>query len=387
MTRDIAFLMEQNAGHLTNYHNLRKVIDGPGYGDIRPTWHELTYHRQEGRIEQLRDHYLPFVPTYVTGNTRMVLEFRRAISEAPYDAIFTNSWAGIFSIRQLAKVPTVIDFDSTPRQIDRMPAYGSPADVAPLAALKYRLHQRAYRSARLLHARSNWAKQSVVEEYGIPEDKVIVNLPGVDLDFLTPSGPLHSEKSVGCRILFVGADFQRKGGDLLLDWFDHQTWGDLELHLVTRESVGRRPGVTVHPGVLPNSPELIRLYQESDVFVLPSLGECFGIATIEAMAAGLPVIVSDAGGTADIVEHGENGFITRAGDIEDFALVMEAVLSDSVRRRLMGARSRQLAEARFDMKRSAARTVDLLRGLAADRQPMTGMGHSERSGPDMGVAC
>jgi hypothetical protein len=358
MTRDIAFLMEQNAGHLTNYHNLRKVIDGPGYGDIRPTWHELTYHRQEGRIEQLRDHYLPFVPTYVTGNTRMVLEFRRAISEAPYDAIFTNSWAGIFSIRQLAKVPTVIDFDSTPRQIDRMPAYGSPADVAPLAALKYRLHQRAYRSARLLHARSNWAKQSVVEE-----------------------------KSVGCRILFVGADFQRKGGDLLLDWFDHQTWGDLELHLVTRESVGRRPGVTVHPGVLPNSPELIRLYQESDVFVLPSLGECFGIATIEAMAAGLPVIVSDAGGTADIVEHGENGFITRAGDIEDFALVMEAVLSDSVRRRLMGARSRQLAEARFDMKRSAARTVDLLRGLAADRQPMTGMGHSERSGPDMGVAC
>ena len=56
------------------------------------------------------------------------------------------------------------------------------------------------------------------------------------------------------------------------------------------------------------------LYQQADVFVLPSLAEAFGIATVEAMGCGLPVVVSDAGGTADIVDPGVNGYITKRGD-------------------------------------------------------------------------
>ncbi len=367
MTLRVGFLMEQNAGHLTNYRNLRKVVEASGPVGIDPTWHELSYRRPEGRMERLRDDYLPFVPTYMTGNARMVMEFRRGIKAAPYDAVFTNSWAGMFCAHQMARVPTVIDFDSTPRQVDRMPEYGSPHDPPPLAALKYRLQRRAYRSSRLLHAWSNWAKQSVVSEYGVAEEKVVVNPPGVDLDFFTPPENARPEHSGPARVLFVGGDFRRKGGDLLLEWFRHQEIGRVELDIVTRDEVASGPGVNVHHDVRPNTDQALRLYQACDVFVLPSLAECFGIATIEAMATGAPVVVSDVGGTGDIVEPGHNGFITTAGDARDFGAALSAVLSDGSRRRAMGSRSRQVAEERFDVQRNALRTVGLLCDLAGGR--------------------
>src|SRR5262249_9422346 len=94
--------------------------------------------------------------------------------------------------------------------------------------------------------------------------------------------------------------------------------------------------------------------------------ECFGIATVEAMAAGLPVVASDVGGTADIVDHGRNGFITKAGDVRHLASALDALLADEPRRTAMGRLSRELASARFDLERNARRTLDHLRQLAGD---------------------
>jgi glycosyltransferase involved in cell wall biosynthesis len=357
MSYTIGFLMEQNAGHLTNYRNLRTMVEQTAPDDIAPAWHELHYRREGGRIERL-----PFVPTYVTGNSRMVIEFRRALRGENYDALLTNSWAAMFFTNRISRIPTMIDFDSTPLQIDRMDSYESPSDPAPVAALKHRLTTRAYGSACVLQAWSNWAKESAVHDYGVPDEKVIVNPPGVDLDFFHPASEARDGSSK-LRVVFVGGDFKRKGGNLLLEWFRHQTIGDVELHLATRPDVPNLPGLVVHQ-VTPNSPELRRIYQEGDVFVLPSFGECFGMATLEAMASGLPVVVSDAGGTSDIVEHGGNGFITKAGELDDLSAALTTVLSDSARRQTMGQMSRRLAEERFDARRNASRTLSELRGLA-----------------------
>ena len=91
-----------------------------------------------------------------------------------------------------------------------------------------------------------------------------------------------------------------------------------------------------------NQSELPRLFDLSTVFVLPSRHEAWGLITNEAMAAGLPVIVTeDAGCAVDLVRHGENGFLYPAGNI--------AALHDALRRTLqpgaaapMGQRSRQI---------------------------------------------
>ena len=136
------------------------------------------------------------------------------------------------------------------------------------------------------------------------------------------------------------------------------------MHVVTRETVPATPGVTVYHTMQPNTPELLALYHQSDLFVLPSLGECFGIATVEAMGAGLPVIASDVGGTADIIAEGRNGYIVPGNDVSALAQAIEAIVGDDSKRRAMGAQSRLLAEERFDMQANVRKTLASLKQIA-----------------------
>ena len=115
----------------------------------------------------------------------------------------------------------MIDFDATPKQIDRMEAYNSQRDVWPLAQLKWRLCRAMYHSTAKLQAWSRWAKYSAMEDYGVPESKIFVNPPGVPLSFWRPPAEPH-RADTPVRVLFVGGDFRRKGGPLLLDWFRTQ---------------------------------------------------------------------------------------------------------------------------------------------------------------------
>jgi Glycosyltransferase len=64
--------------------------------------------------------------------------------------------------------------------------------------------------------------------------------------------------------------------------------------------------------------ELAALYSGADVFVFPSATDTFGLVVLEALACGLPAVVSDAGGPQEIVEDGISGFIARAGDPDDW---------------------------------------------------------------------
>jgi glycosyltransferase involved in cell wall biosynthesis len=264
----------------------------------------------------------------------------------------------------------MIDFDSTPVQIDRMGTYAGPKDAKLIANVKWRLFRDKLRSAAVLQAWSRWAKQSAVNEYGIPEERIIVNPPGVDLQFWRPLARLRGETDDRpLRVLFVGADFDRKGGSLLLEWYRGQRPEQVELHIVTREPVEARPGVYLYHNLRPNTAELLDLYQRSDLFVLPSLGECFGIATVEAMAAGLPVIASDVGGTADIIEPGRNGFIVPSADLAQLSEAIGIILRNRQLRSEMSAQSRQLAEERFDLQTNAHRTFEHLRRIARTPQP------------------
>lgn len=71
-------------------------------------------------------------------------------------------------------------------------------------------------------------------------------------------------------------------------------------------------------GIKPYSPELIDAYKSSDVFILPSLHEPFGIVVLEAWAAGIPVIAADTGGLSYLIKNGENGLLCPKGSLKDF---------------------------------------------------------------------
>jgi glycosyltransferase involved in cell wall biosynthesis len=361
MAHRVGFVMDLVAGHVTNYQNLRRVADTDPELDAH--WHEISYYVPGGTIERVREKALPFVPSYFSGITRGAWEMRKALKSAEYDALFTNASVCVFFTRYFARVPTLVDFDSTPVQLDRMPAYTPKSDPAPVERLKFKLSRDMMRAAAICQAWTRWARDSAIADYGVPAERVRVNPPGIDLTRFHPT-ERPAEPDRPKRVLFVGGDFKRKGGDLLLEWFRSRSYQNVELHLVTREAVEPSPGVFVYRNVQPNSGDLSKLHSESDVFVLPSLGECFGISTIEAMASGLPVIQSDSGGTADIIEPGQNGFIVPAGSTRALGEAIESLLADDTRRAAFGKASRELACERFDVVKNAKRTFGWLKELA-----------------------
>ncbi|MBJ7259362.1 MAG: glycosyltransferase [Chthoniobacterales bacterium] len=95
-----------------------------------------------------------------------------------------------------------------------------------------------------------------------------------------------------------------------------------------------------------NGVELATAYASADVFVFPSTTDTFGNVILEAQAAGLPCVVSDQGGPRELVGDGEEGFITRGGDLEALCGAVRKLCADEKLRRAMGAAARKRVEDR-----------------------------------------
>jgi len=95
--------------------------------------------------------------------------------------------------------------------------------------------------------------------------------------------------------------------------------------------------------------QLPELYRSSDLYVQPSRSEPFGMAALEAMACGLPLVASATGGLRDLVEDGENGILVPANDAPALARALIRMVSEPELRRRMGERSRERARLRFSL--------------------------------------
>ncbi len=359
--------MQQVLGHITGYRNFRRYVEQDA--SVQPTWAEVTYHEPGGWIERL-----PLVPGGVKGVARAASQVRQGLSQGPYDAVLFNSQALCTFVRgSMRRVPSVIVTDVTPHQFDLMGEFYHhplPKDSA-LNRYKHRVVTDVFRSARLLLPWSNWTKASLMRDYGVLPEKIIVVPPGVDVEQWAPPSAGVREASQAAsgglpRILFVGGDFERKGGPLLLDWFLQQGQGRCELHLVTRTPPAleqRAPGLHLYTGLEANDPTLMQLYRESHIFVLPTLADCFGVASIEAMATGLPVITTNVGGVPDIVTDGQEGFLIESQEGAALAAGLDRLLGDESLRQAMGERARASVLDRFDARKNAEQIIGLMKGL------------------------
>lgn len=111
--------------------------------------------------------------------------------------------------------------------------------------------------------------------------------------------------------------------------------------------------------------DLPALYRSADIYVQPSLIEPFGMATLEAMACGLPVVASDTGGLSDLVEEGVNGLLVPPGDSEALARALRSLIADRDLRHRMGRASRVRAETTFAVQPVARSFDELLRAARA----------------------
>jgi glycosyltransferase involved in cell wall biosynthesis len=114
--------------------------------------------------------------------------------------------------------------------------------------------------------------------------------------------------------------------------------------------------------------ELIRLYAQSDLLILPSIWrESYGLPVAESMASGVPVLAADCGGVPELVDVGVTGRLVPRLDVDALAREMRDMLSDPVRLRLMGQASRSRAEQLLTWDRSAQRLERVYLDLVGSR--------------------
>ena len=196
---------------------------------------------------------------------------------------------------------------------------------------------------------------------GFPEDCIFVCPLGVDLHRFHESGTALPEIR---RAVFVGAPIVRKGFHHLL-----QAWRGLDhpaaelivcgqANAETAQLLERFPSRNVH---LKGHVDPLPYLQQASLFVLPSLSEGFPKAVLEAMACGLPVVVTTVSGST-VVEDGVHGFVVPIGDVEQLADRIELLLERPELRNRMGAESRARAS-EFTWSRYSDQMADILSSI------------------------
>jgi glycosyltransferase involved in cell wall biosynthesis len=112
--------------------------------------------------------------------------------------------------------------------------------------------------------------------------------------------------------------------------------------------------------------ERSRLYQAADLCVFPSTYEAFPLVTLEALAAGKPVVASNVGGIPEVVHNGVNGFLVRPRDARAIADAADKILSDKVLATKMSKNARQGIEKDFNWERIAEKTLSIYRSCTGE---------------------
>jgi len=163
------------------------------------------------------------------------------------------------------------------------------------------------------------------------------------------------------RVLFVGGNMQRKGLPILINAAPRvlKSFPDVEFWIVGRDkaeshmqSLCRRAGVLDRFRFFgwQSQDELLKLYAQTDIFVMPSLTEAFGVVFLEAMASGLPVIGTRVGGIPEIIEHGCNGLLVEGGNVTELGEALVLLLGDQNLRKNLQQAGLETAR-RFDVGR------------------------------------
>ncbi len=108
-------------------------------------------------------------------------------------------------------------------------------------------------------------------------------------------------------------------------------------------------------------PRIVDYLCASDLLLLPSELESFGLAALEAMACEVPVVASRVGGVPEVVDDGETGFLSPVGDVDKMASDAFHLLTDHALRREMGQRARSSASSRYSTDLIIPRYIEFYR--------------------------
>jgi glycosyltransferase involved in cell wall biosynthesis len=243
------------------------------------------------------------------------MQVERQLSVVKPDVVFSPGTMPICYLR--TDKPVVFWADATfDGMIDFYPEFTNLCDETLRNGR--RMEQAALSKCRLAIYASEWAAKTAVDHYDVDSRKIKVVPYGANLSILPDADEV--QRSIACRglgvckLLFVGVDWYRKGGEKALSVTSGliQRGVNAELHVVGCDPPSPLPPFVKSHGYLSKANReqnelLSKLYRTSDFFILPSEAEGFGVVIAEANAFGLPALTTDVGGMRTAVRDGKNG--------------------------------------------------------------------------------
>ena len=268
-------------------------------------------------------------------------------------------------------IPTVLSTERThyPRGSKRL----------ALKAFDVTLNAMLRRGANVYTAHGSAARDFVQREFRIPQGRVKVVHVGVDAQLFKPSAGPTPLTEGEVKLLTVARLHPYKGLEGLIR----------AMSIVVKS----QPGVVLYiMGRGPSGPDLKKLvgdlqlektvrfvetpvpntqmppvYSSCDIYIQPSVVEPYGIAVLEAMGCGRPVICSRIGGMTDTVDDGITGFLVPPANAEALAEKILFLAGDSQRRAVMSQAARKRVEGQFDWPIIARQYLDIIMAVMTDK--------------------
>ncbi len=203
----------------------------------------------------------------------------------------------------------------------------------------YALEKELYHRADKILCTNNYVKRSLVEHYGLSRDRLCHIGYGINFDHL----PDAEKTYAGKLAVFMGYDFERKGGPTVVEAFRLvlRDVPDARLRIIGPSNLCTKgfPDQIEYLGEIKDRSEIERHFREASFFVMPSVCEPFGLVFLEAMAYKNPCIGSTNDAMPEIIEHGKTGYLVTPGKVDELARHMKHLFCDTGTTQQMGLAS------------------------------------------------
>lgn len=237
------------------------------------------------------------------------------------------------------------------------------------------LDRMSVRSARAALFPTAWSANSAVKDYQAEPSRIHVIPWGANIDEATRTKYRPFADIGMCHLVFIGVDWQRKGGDIAIETALRLT--NLG-HPVTLHLIGGKPKITVQSELIiehgfinkrtaEGRARFDEIMNKASFLFVPTRQDCYGMVFPEANAYGVPVISTDTGGVSGVVAEGVNGhLLPMEASADDFAKLIWSAWADKVRYNALRATSYQRFKDELNWTRWLERTSVIIDQVGSD---------------------
>lgn len=270
-----------------------------------------------------------------------------------FDVLFVNTWEYVIAFQNIARtMPAAVLMDSVPATANQQLTARGQGGLK--RKLIHPIHHRRFYSAapafdRFLPMGSD-CRDALIREYRVSPERCEITLSPQDINtkIRTPSGA-----ALPLRLVFVGNDFYRKGGQFLLHLYRSALAKFCELTIVSNDPVLRQE--TLPEGVRwlsgQKRDDVLAILRQSDLFVFPTRQDYMPQVLAEALMVGVPCMASDVGGVRDLVNDQTGFLMPFNASVEDWTKAIRSLGDNPTRLEQLSRQARTFAEQHLNLTR------------------------------------